>query len=426
MLKRVGRKKHPIGIYSFDKGRDYQRQIREDLDKMLEGDVLEVHGSPSWAIEAHRQPTHSGESPLLANKFLSASKNGVLYYRPNRTHQYLTATELKDASEADDVLKYGRPTRTTLLRARQRAGSASSNAYEIRRQLVQRMDEIRHGCVFSNPKEFLPQQHTDIDGQSFHSFVTGARYNRAHCLDSKSLTQYGVYMPRNNPLGCFVVGMRLPLNMNREGPVRSESKLPSVHGTSLSKLRRQVKENADDNSDANQPPPSPVPTSARGDNSLPVVKPEGDADRKSDPDQPKQQPEPQKLKPVLIDRSVNVPSVSGGGSVAVQDDSAKQTEAQNEAGEEEEETEQKPADDKPAEEEKEEKEETAEPEEKTEEEGNAGTEEGAEAVSATEGALKEPELKMSNANTARQVNQSLTLRTVHRRMLSKGRSYAGG
>ena len=41
---------------------------------MLESEVLEVHGSPSWSIEAHKQPTHSGESPLLANKFLSPSK----------------------------------------------------------------------------------------------------------------------------------------------------------------------------------------------------------------------------------------------------------------------------------------------------------------------------------------------------------------
>lgn len=38
---------------------------------------------------------------------------GALYYRPNRAHQYLSATELRDAAENDVIVKYGRPTRTT-------------------------------------------------------------------------------------------------------------------------------------------------------------------------------------------------------------------------------------------------------------------------------------------------------------------------
>lgn len=32
---------------------------------------------------------------------------------------------------------------------------------------------------------------------------------RAHCLDARSLTQYGVYLPRCNPLGWFVLEQRL-------------------------------------------------------------------------------------------------------------------------------------------------------------------------------------------------------------------------
>ncbi|XP_076435818.1 uncharacterized protein LOC143275525 isoform X2 [Babylonia areolata] len=189
--------------------------------------------SPTWAVEAHRWPTHSGESPLLAHGFLSPSKmettngfsklptnqssgkpirvsappagsnNGVVYYRPTRSHQFLAASDLKDGADCEDLVRYGRPTRTTLLRARQKLNS-SAMSFELRRQLDQRMEEIRLTCAFSNPREFL-QLHPDIDGESFYSFLTGARYNRAHYVDSKCLSQHGVYMPRHNPLACFVL-----------------------------------------------------------------------------------------------------------------------------------------------------------------------------------------------------------------------------
>lgn len=57
------------------------------------------------------------------------------YYRPNSTHQYLSATDLRNLHENEEnMIKYGRPTRTTLLRARQRTNSAPVNAYDIRRE----------------------------------------------------------------------------------------------------------------------------------------------------------------------------------------------------------------------------------------------------------------------------------------------------
>ena len=28
---------------------------------------------------------------------------------------------------------------------------------------------------------------------------------RAHCLDAKSMLEHGVYMPRDNPLACFIM-----------------------------------------------------------------------------------------------------------------------------------------------------------------------------------------------------------------------------
>ncbi|XP_043926857.1 uncharacterized protein LOC122801405 [Protopterus annectens] len=38
------------------------------------------------------------------------------------------------------------------------------------------------------------------DGESVHSFLIGARYNRSNCIDSKALTKYGVFLSRSYPL----------------------------------------------------------------------------------------------------------------------------------------------------------------------------------------------------------------------------------
>ncbi|XP_076453806.1 uncharacterized protein LOC143288975 [Babylonia areolata] len=233
-----GLMKHPLGIHSFQKGADYQGHLQQ----VRQAQEQAQRQSPGWALQVHTLTTHSGESPLLSSRFLAASKHdsingrlrpesskesprtsprsstpsaspngpqrksgGSAYYRPNRTHQYLTATELKDAADCEEVLKYGRPTRTTLLRARHRVSSACSSAYEARRQKEQRVSEIKKVAAFCSPEEMTPV-YSDSAEQSFYSFLLGARYNRAHCLDSKSLTRHGVYMPRGNPLGCFVIG----------------------------------------------------------------------------------------------------------------------------------------------------------------------------------------------------------------------------
>ncbi|XP_064615165.1 uncharacterized protein LOC135479276 [Liolophura sinensis] len=222
-----GRGKHPLSHFSFDKPRDYHEKLREDIDKLFEEEDLKVHGSPAWVCEASREVTHGGESPLIVNKFLAASrvepprsaqsrrsarsarnsktpppkKEGVLYYRPNRTHQYLTSTELKDCSQGESNIKYGRPTRTTLLRARQRSNSAPINAYEVRREMMKRAEERKSKSYLNNKQDVL-----NIwagFGESQHSWLIGARYNRAHYVDAKSFSLYGMYMPRNNPMGCF-------------------------------------------------------------------------------------------------------------------------------------------------------------------------------------------------------------------------------
>ncbi|KAK3095040.1 hypothetical protein FSP39_009524 [Pinctada imbricata] len=200
-----GSKAHPISPYSFNKNGEYQRQMKEDVNKMFYDEFLDGRASPAWAFDVSKEITHSGESPFFVHGLLSSSrvnsegsliqaqkrsttpvsglhhpphKRATSYYRSNTPHQYLTATDPQTLTESQ--LKYGRPTRTTLLRARQRCASAPVNSYEV-----------------------LPAA---MDGESAHAFLTGARYNRAHCLDAKSLSVYGVYMPRTNPHGIFMTG----------------------------------------------------------------------------------------------------------------------------------------------------------------------------------------------------------------------------
>ncbi|GFS12164.1 hypothetical protein ElyMa_001364800, partial [Elysia marginata] len=158
-------KKHPPSHLSYDKGREFQQRLEEELSRIMEVEDLSKHGgSPSWSILVHNSPSYTDESPLITNNLLAASKtaqiNGInlynrtsllpkkcppppgkngggAYYRPNRMHQYLSATELKNSASEDSSVKYGRPTRTTYLQ----------------------LQSVR-------------------DGESLHSYLTGARYNR--------------------------------------------------------------------------------------------------------------------------------------------------------------------------------------------------------------------------------------------------------
>ncbi|KAL8612351.1 hypothetical protein ACOMHN_020170 [Nucella lapillus] len=362
-----GSKRHPLSLYTFDKGREFHKQLRDDLEVELEKEVVGVvGGSPSWALEAHRWPSNSGESPLLAHGFLPSSKletlngrlltnpagkpirasapTGVVYHRASRVHHFLSATDCnKDASDGEDPVRYGRPTRTTLLRARQKLNT-SANGYELRRQLDQRMEEIRMSCAFSNPKDLLQLQ-SEVDGETFYSFLTGARYNRANCVDARNVTQHGVHVSRHNPQGCFAVphrldaldtnsappgtpeaingpgsrtappsppspptrvggapgpltngeeehrlrvrGSRVFINSSREGPYKFEGRLP--------KLQQPRDTAADDTGETNQPPPTPVPPYIKLDNpSLPAVKQEAEPKTKAE-DTPEKPSEDRKV-----------------------------------------------------------------------------------------------------------------------------------
>ncbi|KAK6195773.1 hypothetical protein SNE40_001130 [Patella caerulea] len=217
-----GSKKYPLSIHSFEKGGEYQKKLAEDIDRLFKEEILLVRGSPTWVEEVHKESTNSGESPLFLHRLLSprksaqsnqnkikraASASGTrtitsdteLYYRPNRTHQYLSQTELRDQSLDDVNLKYGRPTRTTLLRARQRGNTPTVNAYDERKEQMKRADELKNSSILSSVKESYRN-----DSESLHSFLTGARYNGAHCVDIRSLSLYGIYMPRTDPTRYFI------------------------------------------------------------------------------------------------------------------------------------------------------------------------------------------------------------------------------
>lgn len=223
-----GSKKHPLSPYSFNKTSEYHVQLRDDINKLFREEFFDGRGSPAWAFDISKEITHSGESPFHVHGLLSTSKlesetssvhnirrsvtpassarntprkknTGSSYYHPPSPHQYLTATDTSKLSAKE--LKYGRPTRTTLLRARQRCASAPVNSYDVRRELVKKSEnspstnQINKDVLVGHP-----------EGESPHAFLTGARYNRAHFLDAKSLSVYGVYMPRTNPQGIFMTG----------------------------------------------------------------------------------------------------------------------------------------------------------------------------------------------------------------------------
>ncbi|XP_011422600.3 uncharacterized protein [Magallana gigas] len=223
-----GSKKHPLSPYSFNKTSEYHVQLRDDINKLFREEFFDGRGSPAWAFDISKEITHSGESPFHVHGLLSTSKlesetssvhnirrsvtpassarntprkrnTGSSFYHPPSPHQYLTATDTSQLSAKE--LKYGRPTRTTLLRARQRCASAPVNSYDVRRELVKKSEnspstnQINKDVLVAHP-----------EGESPHAFLTGARYNRAHFLDAKSLSVYGVYMPRTNPQGIFMTG----------------------------------------------------------------------------------------------------------------------------------------------------------------------------------------------------------------------------
>ncbi|XP_076096317.1 uncharacterized protein LOC143067150 isoform X2 [Mytilus galloprovincialis] len=243
-----GSKKHPLSPYSFNKDEQHHQQIKDSVDRQTDEDFIERYGSPGWVAEANREVSHGGENPLYINRLLSPCKHdndssytgsravtptpsgripntpkrgGSLYYRQTTPHQYLSATDLPILSSTEPMPILGRPTRTTLLRARQRCNSAPINAYQKRRDVPIKLPCGNQGNHGNQPLSREPSTVSlSVEGESNHAFLTGARYNRARLMDVKSFNVYGVYMPRSNPLDCFMSGpaMSRLRERNEESP----------------------------------------------------------------------------------------------------------------------------------------------------------------------------------------------------------------
>ncbi|XP_077987884.1 uncharacterized protein LOC144442415 [Glandiceps talaboti] len=199
---------HPPSILSFNKPPEYLEGVKNDCVVQQEQDKLERGASPQWVHGAASTRNHTGEFPLFTHQYLSSSKleqldasggltkagssdNGseVEYFRPNRLHQYLTATEMPYDSKRGVDIKLGRPTRTSLLRARHRSQSAPSlNSSQMDIRHLHTIGQITDSA--SKPKkQVLRRNLLPSTGQeSLHQFLTGARYNRVRWIDQHYAT----------------------------------------------------------------------------------------------------------------------------------------------------------------------------------------------------------------------------------------------
>ncbi|CAH1781688.1 unnamed protein product [Owenia fusiformis] len=224
-----GQPAHPLNLYSFSKEESYQQEMRESIDQLFEEEYLAQCGSPKYAVRmSNEEVVHSGESALFSNKLLAPSRleqrgtsmtlhspkrpkhkydppvksrtQQQRFYRPNSTHQFLTKTELKNSTAGEVDVKLGKPTRTTLLRARQRRNSAPGTTHNERRKMREQIEQQFQRPESARSTSSSLNSHVPVEkGESVHAFLTGARYNRAQYLDSRSLFEYGIYLSRTNP-----------------------------------------------------------------------------------------------------------------------------------------------------------------------------------------------------------------------------------
>ncbi|XP_070539291.1 uncharacterized protein [Ptychodera flava] len=197
-----------VQVPKTSKSKKYLESVRNDCATKQEQEKLQQASSPQWVHGAASSRNHTGEFPLFTQQYLSSNKNEQMdasggglhihrihspdnrsegeYFRPNRMHQYLTATEMPNDSKRGVDIKLGRPTRTSLLRARHRSQSAP--------QLNSSHTDVRHlhliGQISDSAnkpkKQVLHRNLLPSTGpESLHQFLTGARYNRARWIDQR-------------------------------------------------------------------------------------------------------------------------------------------------------------------------------------------------------------------------------------------------
>ncbi|XP_022103264.1 uncharacterized protein LOC110986002 isoform X2 [Acanthaster planci] len=206
--------KYPLSRPGFD-NQEFMEEVTNGVNAQYQEEQKCRTNSPQWLPAANKEKNHTGEQPLILQSFLAANKqeqvDGVLpapksigkrqsksadmyhdnpdyFCRGNSMHQYLTATEMPGQSERLVDLALGRPTRTSLLRVRQRTKSAPGvrAVVEIKthlhkqQQLVAKTEDRYKSVDF--PQDLLP---VTEDDETVHQFLIGARYNRQdplHCF----------------------------------------------------------------------------------------------------------------------------------------------------------------------------------------------------------------------------------------------------
>lgn len=127
----------------------------------------------------------------------------IVYFPHNRQHHYLNDVELSTEIFHDVDLRFGCPTKTSLLRSRQRAASTCVLSKQLKAQIlkIQLKTPVFQKALSS--ERVRPA--SGVADNSYHGFLTGGRYNWAHLIDGKSRTDLGLYIPRSNPQRSFFV-----------------------------------------------------------------------------------------------------------------------------------------------------------------------------------------------------------------------------
>lgn len=219
-----------MAAHASERPTDFLNDVKNMMFRQMEVEEGRC-GSPSWIGKYNKELNHTGEQPLMVQRYLSNNKleqqNGVLpvsqrppsrfhverdddreYHQGLSLHQYLTATEMPGQSEKLVDVRHGRPTRTSLLRARQRTKAIpglEKTKLEIRddmhflqEQALKREEKYKSVDV---PEDLQPLRD---DGETVHQFLVGARYNRAYYRDAKCFNKVGLYVSRENPQNCFL------------------------------------------------------------------------------------------------------------------------------------------------------------------------------------------------------------------------------
>ena len=211
---------HHDGI--MKKQRDATTQVSQKIRVSSALKRLKAKQKCPTDMEALPDPAFGPE--ILQNKddcFRPKSANSVLQYAdvPIQITQH----------------RLGRPTRATILRNLKRCQSASSVCSDF-----SWIQDNKRLCNIHDYYRLFKAENMSCDtpnGESIHSYLTGARFNSAHWLDSHSLKTKGLYINKQDLKNVFLVP-KPPVIRNKETKqygTRRNRELLEVKGKGLMK-----------------------------------------------------------------------------------------------------------------------------------------------------------------------------------------------